>query len=175
MLERLTQQETAGESTTQGREGASGGQPSDRPHGQGQSHSGDDTAETGEESPTDSLAFRFGHLVLGGILAFMAFDNLRNLDGRIQYADAKDVPRPQITVPAASGLLQAGSVGVALWRLPTLSTAAVATFFAGVTPVMHDFWAQEDEDRQQQFLHFLKNTALFGAVLALFGLGRQSD
>lgn len=125
---------------------------------------------------TESLAFRLGRVLLGGVLAFMAFDNLRQLDGRIAYAASKGAPKPEVTVPAVSGLLQAGSVGVALWRLPTLSTAAVATFFASVTPVMHDFWAIDDEqERQQQMIHFLKNTALFAAALLLFGLGRRSD
>ncbi|MFC4987634.1 MULTISPECIES: DoxX family protein [Saliphagus] len=120
--------------------------------------------------------FRLGRLLFGGVLAYNAIDNLRNLEGRIAYAEAKGAPRPDISVPAISGGLLAGSVGIALWRLPSAAAAGVVGFLAGVTPVMHDFWNEEDEEGyQQELIQFLKNTALLGAALALLGLGRKSD
>lgn len=51
---------------------------------------------------------RLGRLLYGGVLAYTATENLRELDGRIEYADAKDVPLPDILVPAASGMLLLG-------------------------------------------------------------------
>lgn len=39
---------------------------------------------------------------------------------------------------------------------------------------MHDFWAlADDEQTQQQLIHFPKNTTLLGTSLVLLGLGRQ--
>ena len=127
-----------------------------------------------ETSVVDSRMFRLGRMLFGGVLAFMAIDNLRNLDERIQYAESKGAPFPDRSVPAISAGLLLGSIGVALWRLPSLASAAVAWFFASVTPVMHDFWNLDDpEQKQQQLIHFLKNTALLGAALAFLKLGRR--
>lgn len=133
-----------------------------------------------EDNPGDPVEtaplFRLGRLLFGGVLAYNAIDNLRNLEGRIAYAEAKGAPYPEISVPAISGGLLVGSIGVALWRLPTAAAAGVAGFLAGVTPVMHDFWNAEDEEGyQQELIQFLKNVALLGAALALLGLGRKSD
>lgn len=52
--------------------------------------------------------------------------------------------------------------------------ASIATFFASVTPVMHDFWNSDDPDeRQQELLHFPKNSALLGAGLVVVTYGRR--
>lgn len=132
-------------------------------------------AADGGTPTADSVFFRLGHLVLGGVLAFMAIDNIRSLDDMIGYAEANGAPLPEVTVPSISGLLLWGSVGISLWRYPALAASAVAAFFVSVTPLMHDFWSVDDpQQRQQQTIHFMKNTALLGAVLALLGLGRDS-
>lgn len=133
-------------------------------------------AEADDDPVETAPLFRLGRLLFGGVLAFNAIDNLRNLEGRIAYAEAKGAPRPDISVPAISGGLLAGSIGIALWRLPSAAAAGVVGFLAGVTPVMHDFWNEDDpEGYQQEMIQFLKNVALLGAALALLGLGRKSD
>lgn len=127
-------------------------------------------------SSSQSRLFRLGRALFGGVLAFMAVDNLRNLDQRVQYAESKGVPNPGRAVPGVTTLLLLGSLGVAFWRRPSAAGAAIASFFVSVTPVMHDFWRTDDPDqRQQQLLHFLKNTALLGAALAFIQFGRRSD
>jgi hypothetical protein len=69
-----------------------------------------------------------------------------------------------------------GSVGIVVWRGPILATSAVVTFFLGVTPPMHNFWAVDDpEQKQQEMFHFLKNTALLGTALLLLGIARRED
>ncbi|MFW5978455.1 MAG: DoxX family membrane protein [Halohasta sp.] len=118
---------------------------------------------TPDESPS-----RIGRLLFGGGLAVLALLNLTDLDGRIGYADAKGVPKPETLVPAASGLLLGGSLGIGLWKLPRLSAASVAAFFAGVTPLMHDFWAVDEESRSEELTSFLQNLSLLGAAIAFF-------
>lgn len=110
---------------------------------------------------------RLGRLLYGGVLAYTATENLRELDGRIKYADAKDVPVPDVLVPAASGMLLLGSVGILLWRSPRFAAAAIVAWFLGTTPTMHDFWNQEEGDRRPEQVQFLKNTALLGAAIML--------
>ena len=127
-------------------------------------------AGSDDRSTTTSPLFRLGRAAFGGVLAFTAIDNLRNLDQRTEYAEAKGAPVPELSVPGASAGLLLGGLGVLLWRVPALAAAAVA----GTTPVMQDFWNLDDEERkQQETTHFLKNTALFGAALAFLRFGRR--
>src|SRR6056297_2972069 len=109
------------------------------------------------DSTTDTPPSRLGRLLFASGLAALALRNLTNLDGRIAYADAKGVPLPEKLVPASSGLLLGGSLGVGLWKLPRLSAESVATFLLGVTPVMHDFWAVDEDSRDEELTSFLQN------------------
>lgn len=69
-----------------------------------------------------------------------------------------------------------GSVGIALWGVPVVPAAAVAGFFAGITPPVYDFCNVGDpEENHQQFIEFSKNTGLLGAALAVLQLGRSED
>jgi uncharacterized membrane protein YphA (DoxX/SURF4 family) len=118
-----------------------------------------------DDATNDAAPPLLGRLLFAGGLAVLALRNLTNLDGRIAYAEAKGVPAADRLVPAASGLLLGGSLGIGLWKLPRLSAGSVATFFLGVTPVMHDFWAVESDARGEELTSFLQNLTLLGAAL----------
>lgn len=129
-----------------------------------------------ERSTTGSSVFKLGRVLYGGIIAFMAVDNLRNLEERIGYADSMGAPMASLSVPAISSSLLVGGLGLILWRAPVAAASAVAAFFLSTTPIMHDFWNAEDpEQKQQEMFQFLKNSALLGAALAFLGLGRQNE
>lgn len=116
-----------------------------------------------------------GRALFGGVLAFMAFDNLRDLDGSIEYAEAKDVPMADKLVPFSSGMLLFGGTAIAIGRVPRLAAGAIATWFIGVTPLMHDFWNMEDDQREQQMIHFLKNLIMLGAAFVFFARDTEDD
>lgn len=107
-----------------------------------------------------------GRLLFGGMLAAAAINSFRGIEGQIAYAESKDVKHAEYVVPFTSGMLAFGSIGIALWRFPRLATGAVVTFFAGVTPTMHDFWNAPEEQKQNELNHFIKNGAMLGAALA---------
>jgi len=49
-----------------------------------------------------------------------------------------------------------------------LGTAAIVGFLAGVTPVMHDFWKEENPElRMNNMVNFTKNIALIGGAMSL--------
>ncbi|MFC6724452.1 DoxX family protein [Halobium palmae] len=106
-----------------------------------------------------------GRLLFGGVLIYMAIENFRDLEGQIGYAESKGLKKADQLVPLTSGMLLAGGLGVTLWRLPRIATGAVVAFLAGVTPVMHDFWAIDDEQQAtiEQY-QFFKNVAMLGAA-----------
>ena len=116
----------------------------------------------------------FGRLLFGTGLIALAVRNLTNLDGRVAYADAKGVPNAETLVPAGSGLLLGGGLGISMWKAPKLSASAVAAFLIGVTPLMHDFWAVDEEERGGELTSFLQNITLLGAALAFLSRARDN-
>jgi putative oxidoreductase len=61
--------------------------------------------------------------------------------------------------------LVAGSL-LALGRLPRISALAIAATLVPTTVAGHRFWeAEQDGDRAQQRIQFLKNLAMFGGLL----------
>ena len=134
------------------------------------------TTERQGSNAAETTAFRLGRLAYGGILAMMAVDGIQNADERAEYAAAKGVPMPKAATIGSHALLLVGGLGISLWRAPALAASAAATFFLGITPAMHDFWTIDDpEQKQQQQIHFLKNTALLGTALVLLGVAESED
>ncbi|MFC7222823.1 MULTISPECIES: DoxX family protein [Halalkalicoccus] len=116
-----------------------------------------------------------GRLLFGGGLAALAYGNFQELDAMIGYAESKNVPQAGRLVPFASGMLAFGSLAVVLWRAPRLAAGAIASFLVGVTPLMHDFWNMEGEQRATEQTNFLQNVALLGAALAFIGGASDDD
>ena len=55
---------------------------------------------------------------------------------------------------------------LALGRFPRLSALTLAATLVPTTAAGHRFWeAEEDADRAQQRIHFLKNLSMFGGLL----------
>ena len=125
------------------------------------------------DSTHDSPPSLVGRLLFASGLAVLALRNLDDLDGRIAYADAKGVPLADTLVPLSSGLLLGGSLGIGAWKLPRLSAGSVAAFFVGVTPLMHDFWAVDEDQRGEELTSFLQNLTLLGAAIAFFRHGSR--
>lgn len=116
-----------------------------------------------------------GRVLFGGVLAFNAIDNLRDIEGMAAYADSKGVPKADRLVPLSSAMLLFGGVATALGRVPRLAGGAIAAFLVGVTPAMHDFWNQEDDQRESEVIQFLKNTALLGGALFFLARGPEEN
>jgi len=110
------------------------------------------------------------------IFVIQGLDTLRHPD---RYAPrAEPVVRPLAerftAVPAKTedavrlnGAIQlvAGSL-LALGRFPRLSALALAGTLVPTTAAGHRFWeAEEDADRNQQRIHFLKNLSMLGGLL----------
>ena len=120
------------------------------------------------ETTAGGLAFLVGRLVFGVLLGFMGLNHFTGLDGMSGYAAAKGIPAPRLAVIGSGLMLIAGGLAIALGVYPLVGAAAIALFFLGVTPVMHDFWTVDDpEQRQSEMTDFLKNATLFGAALVL--------
>ena len=111
-----------------------------------------------------------GRILFAAVLGVLAVGNLRELEETVAYAASKGAPAPQLVVPVSSLALVAGAASILLGAVPLLGALAVIGFLAGVTPVMHDFWNQEGMDRQNEWIHFLKNVGLAGAASVFVAL-----
>jgi putative oxidoreductase len=115
--------------------------------------------------------FLIGRLLFGGFFILSGINHLRNRKQIAPYAGSKGVPAPEVAVTLAAAPLLIGGTSILLGVKPKLGTLAILGFLAGVSPVMHDFWRNEDpNERQINQINFLKNLALAGGALALMGV-----
>ena len=124
----------------------------------------------GNESPETTAQqrgapSRLGRFLLGVGLAAQATEDFREMDDTIEYAESAGVPAPALAAPFASGMMVVAGAGIALWRLPRLSTGAAVTFLTVVTTTMHDFWNADEDDKSGERLAFFGNLAMLGGAL----------
>jgi putative oxidoreductase len=115
--------------------------------------------------------FLLGRLLFGGFFIFSGINHFKQTKPMAQYAAAKKIPKPDITVQVSGAVLIAGGASILLGIKPKLGTAAIIGFLAGVSPLMHDFWKKENpEERANDMINFMKNLALLGGAMALMGV-----
>ena len=115
--------------------------------------------------------FLIGRLLFAGFFINSGVSHLQNRKSMAAYARAKGVPQPELAVTLSAVPLLIGGASVLLGVKPKLGAAALLGFLAGVSPIMHDFWRNEDpETRNNNMIQFMKNMALAGGALALMGV-----
>jgi uncharacterized membrane protein YphA (DoxX/SURF4 family) len=83
-----------------------------------------------------------------------------------EYARAKGVRAPAAAVAMSGAMLLAGGVSILLGLRPKLGAGLISGFLLAVSPLMHAFWSEEDQQqRMAEMVNFTKNMALVGASL----------
>ena len=117
------------------------------------------------------LPFLLGRIAFGGFFLYNGIHHFMERRAMSQFAGAKNVPAPDLAVTASGVLLPAAGASVLLGFRPKYGVLGIVSFLAAVSPMMHDFWHDEDPgQRQTDMIHFSKNMALLGAALALLGV-----
>lgn len=112
--------------------------------------------------------YLLGRMIFGGYFLYAGIHHMQESEAMAQYTASKGIPAPELAVKATGLALIAGGTSVLLGLKKEWGAAAIASFLVGVSPIMHDFWKQEDpERRQNEMINFGKNMALLGASLAL--------
>jgi uncharacterized membrane protein YphA (DoxX/SURF4 family) len=115
--------------------------------------------------------FLVGRLLFGGFFLYNGIQHLRKGRQMAPYAQSKGVPAPEFAVKAMGVPLIMGGTSLLLGIKPKLGAVAILGFLAGVSPIMHDFWRNQDpNERQGNMINFMKNAALAGGALALMGV-----
>jgi putative oxidoreductase len=90
----------------------------------------------------------------------------------IAYAASQGVPLASIAVPFSGALAFIGGLSILLGYRAKLGAWLIVIFLAGVTPMMHNFWAVSDPMMQQmQMVMFMKNLSMAGAALLITQVG----
>lgn len=113
------------------------------------------------------IGFLVGRVIAGAYYIYSGLHHFLDIESLTGYSRMKGVPYPGLAVAATGALLLIGGVSLILGWYPRLGIAAIVLFFAGVTPVMHNFWAAASDQRAVQQGNFLKNMALMGSALML--------
>ena len=115
--------------------------------------------------------FLIGRILFGGFFLYNGINHLMQRKNMASYTASKGVPTPELAVTASAVPLIAGGASMLLGLKPKWGALAILGFLAGVSPVMHDFWKNEDpNERMQNMTNFMKNLALAGGALALLGV-----
>ena len=92
---------------------------------------------------------------------------LDNVTGQVEDALPEGVPTDPKTLVRVDAVVKivAGTM-FALGRAPRLAALALIGSLVPTTAAGHPFWdAKDDQERQQQMIHFLKNAGLAGGLL----------
>ncbi|UBV42274.1 DoxX family protein [Deinococcus taeanensis] len=106
-----------------------------------------------------------GRALLASIFIKSGLDHLQNPDPIVRAARGAEVPSPEVAVKINSGVMVGAGALMALGLLPRAASTALAASLIPTTVIGHPFWDKQGKERQQQQTQFLKNLALFGALL----------
>lgn len=115
--------------------------------------------------------FLIGRILFGGFFLYNGIHHLTERKNIASYTATKGVPKPELAVAASAVPLIIGGTSMVLGVKPKWGAMAILGFLAGVSPIMHDFWRNEDpNERTNNMTAFMKNLALAGGALALMGV-----
>ena len=110
-----------------------------------------------------------GRVALGMIFLVSGLGKLAGWRGTVAYAASKGVP--EILLAIATALELFGAVSVVLGFKARWGALALLIFLVPVTLVFHNFWAVPAAQQQMEMANFLKNLAIAGGLLIIFGRG----
>lgn len=113
-----------------------------------------------------NVVFLIGRIILGGYFISGAVNHFTKVNFMSGYAKSKGAPAPTAAVIGSGVLLLLGGLSILLGVCPFIGCILLLIFLGGVSPVMHAYWKIQDPmARMGEMVNFMKNLALFGAVL----------
>ena len=114
---------------------------------------------------SSDVSLGFGRVMFGGYFLYNAANHFMNHESMTEYARSRGVPLPGLAVVGCGVLLALGGMSLITGIRPTAGASCITTFLSGVSPIMHNFWAIDDErQRLTEMINFTKNMALIGGA-----------
>ena len=113
---------------------------------------------------TETLALAMGRVLFGGFFVYSGLHHFISLHELASFAAAKGTPLPELAVAGSGAMVLVGGLSVLTGVFPRVGAALIILFLVGVTPAMHNFWAEQGPMRVADMGNFFKNVALIGGA-----------
>jgi len=108
-----------------------------------------------------------GRIMMAALFIVAAINKLGNIQGVTGFIGTK-LPQPEILFWLTIVLELGGGILLILGFMLRWTSLALAAFVVVATLLFHPFWMFEAAQYGNQLNHFLKNTAIVGALLGYF-------
>ncbi len=112
-----------------------------------------------------------GRILLGLIFVVSGYGKIMNFEGTLGYMSAKGMPMVSLLLVGAIAVELSGGLSLILGLSPKWWALALFLFMIPTTLIFHQFWGLEAAESAMQQIHFLKNLAIMGGLLAVFSSG----
>jgi putative oxidoreductase len=110
-------------------------------------------------------------VLLAALFLWSAYTKLVYMDGNVGYMKAYGMPAAELLIwPALLVELVAGAMLLAGWKT-RWAAVALALFTIPATLIFHAYWGVPADQVLNQQIHFVKNFALVGGLLAVIAHG----
>ncbi|QQE13971.1 DoxX family protein [Planctomycetota bacterium] len=118
------------------------------------------------------LVSLLGRVFLVLIFLMSAVGNkIPNFEGTAAYMASEGMPMPKVMLAGGIVFLIVGGLSVLLGLGARVGAVMLGVFLFLATYYFHDFWNFEPEQQEMQMIAFMKNLALFGAMMFIFANG----
>lgn len=116
---------------------------------------------------TSGILIRVAELLLAVVFVLGGLATLRNPETRAEHLARFQLPFPILLVRLNAVVMVAAGLALALNIRPGLASAVLAAVLVPTTVFGHAFWAATGTARQEQLVHFIKNLAVLGGLVAM--------
>jgi putative oxidoreductase len=128
------------------------------------------TASTAQSQSASGPIVLLGRFLF--VLIFLMSGPRHFMSETIAYATSQGVPMASIAVPFSGLLAIVGGLSILLGYRAKIGAWLIVLFLAGITPMIHNFWAVADPMvRQTQMIMFMKNLSMLGGALFITQMG----
>jgi putative oxidoreductase len=128
------------------------------------------TASTAQSQSASGPIVLLGRFLF--VLIFLMSGPRHFMSETIAYATSQGVPMASIAVPFSGLLAIVGGLSILLGYRAKIGAWLIVLFLAGITPMIHNFWAVVDPMvRQTQMIMFMKNLSMLGGALFITQMG----
>ena len=118
------------------------------------------------------IAFLVGRIFVGVFFLMNGFNHFMKYNMMKGYASSKNVPAAGLAVVVSGLLLVLGGASILLGVWPTVGVVLLLVFLVPTTLMMHNFWAVGEQEKMNQMIQFMKNTALVGFLLMILAVAQ---
>jgi putative oxidoreductase len=117
-----------------------------------------------------------GRILIALIFVISGFTKIGGFEGVVGYIASKGLPMPQIAAAFTVALELGGGILLIIGWQTRWVALIYFIWLLPVTFVFHKFWGIDAAQVQNQFINFMKNVSIMGAMWMLmsFGPGRYS-